>query len=438
VTSPAVAETLAVLSRLDGGRFEEVEVYAKRGRSRRLERRDGRSHSTTSKEQGWAVRAGDPRGSFFAAGEGPPRPDAIWPEADGRPLRLPAPVVAPPWKEPSDFDAPLIGEAEGHTLLEAISRALKEELGSARLMHAALEDGAFEVEIASRRNVAARHRGRLAALRLEARDREKPEIRAELYLAEREARRFEPGSLARRLADLLTVQRLGRPRQRDRGELLLAPPVMIRMLEGLLPLFVGPAAGRRAAEMSSRRGRLGSEALTVLDDGRLAGGVLEAPVDGEGVATREVIIADRGKFRQALVPWWQGQEGQARPIGCSRRPGWRDLPRAGATHLYLRPRPNVRASELLQEVARGYYLLDATGQGQFEFDEDSFQLPVCGFEVRGGRATSPVTGTHLCGSITAFLHGLQGVARDLQLLPFGAMIGSPSALLTGLELRGPA
>lgn len=435
MTSPVIAETLEALARHDGGRLDEAEVYAKRGRSRRVERHGERRGSTSSREQGWAVRAGDSRGSFFVAGDGAPSPATRWPEPDGRPLRLPPPASAPAWREPSDFDAPLIGESEGHALLDAVAAALGGELSSARLIHGALEDGAFEVEIANAHGLRAEHRGRLAALRLEARDLSRPELVAEVYLAEREARRFDPAAVARRLADLLLVRRDGEPRERDRGELLLAPPVMVRVLEGLLPLFVGSAAERHAAELASRRGKLGSDALTVLDDGRLEGGVFDAPVDGEGVATREVVIVDRGGFRQALVPWSAARDPELRVIGCRRRPGWRDLPRVAATHLFLRPRAGVRATELLQQIARGYYLMEAPGRGDFDLERDRFHLPVCGFEVRAGRATAPVAGSVLCGSISSLLHGIQAVARDLQLLPCGAMIGSPSVLLTGLELR---
>ena len=77
-----------------------------------------------SQEQGWAVRAGDPRRSFFATGTGEPTRDWPWPEPTGRPVRLPEPASSQPWNEPSDFSAPLIGEREGLKLLESLGREL--------------------------------------------------------------------------------------------------------------------------------------------------------------------------------------------------------------------------------------------------------------------------------------------------------------------------
>jgi predicted Zn-dependent protease len=433
----ALYETLDIVSHLEGGRFEAVEVYAKGGRSRRFSLSTAGTAAVYSDEAGWAVRAGDRRASFYAAGTGPPRNSARgWPEADGQPIRLPEPVSSPHWSEPGDFNAPLMAEREAVTLMEQIAATVAGELKGARLLQAALEDGASEVQILSSHGVRTRHRARLAALHVEVAGPRRSGPTASVYLAEREARRFNPLALARRLADRLQVLHEGRPVSRDRGVLLLAPPVMIALLTGLRPLLLGPEGEALAEALRDARGRLASEAVTLLDNGRLPGGALEAPVDGEGVATREVVLVDRGHYRGPLLPWWQSQEPHLKAVGCSRRPSWRDLPRAGFTHLSLRPQAGVGVASLVQDITRGYYLIDVTGGGTFDLQKDRFTLPVCGFEVRSGLAEAPVAGTRLCGSLSAFLKGVQMVARDLTFLPRDGMIGSPSALVTGLELRG--
>jgi len=319
--------------------------------------------------------------------------------------------------------------------LEGIHRALGGEIPGARLLQGTVEDGVSETQLVNRHGVKARFRSRLASLYLEATVPGPGGLVAQVQLAAREARQFHPLALARRLGDHLAVLQHGKPRQRDRGDFLLAPPVMIQLLEGILPLFLGPQSHRRVEELQDARGRLGSDFLTILDNGRMAGGALEAPADGEGVPTREIVIVDQGKFRQPLLSWEQAEESQTPATGCCRRSSWRDIPRLGPTHLYLKPRANVAVSDLLGDLARGYYILDATGPPTFDWQDNRFLLPVCGFEVRSGRASAPVNGSHLCGPITALLQGLQAVARDLTFLPRNGMIGSPSALISGLELR---
>jgi PmbA protein len=436
---PAAGEGLAeALAALGAAGLGEAEVFAKRGRSRRLEH--GRAGQTASyhRERGWAVRAGDRRSSFFAAGTGALPPGGPWPAGDGHPLRLPDPVAAPPWSEPSDFDSPLVGEREGLALLASLEGGLAAELPGARVLAAVLEDGSSESELGSSRGIAAAWRSRTAALRIEA---AAPPPRpggvpptAVLYAAEREARRFNPPALARRLADLVTVVAAPAPAERDRGEVLAAPAVGSRLLAGLLPLFVGPGASHLAAALRDRRGRVASGELTVVDHGRLPGGLFEAPCDGEGVPTRETVVVEEGSFRQPLVAWHQARRGEA-AAGCSRRASWRDLPRPGPTHLFIRPRPGAAVASLLGGVSRGYYLLDAPGPGVFDFAADRFHLPVAGFAVVGGRAVGPVGGAALTGGISSLLRGVAAVGRDLAFAPLDGMLGAPSLLLTGLEIQ---
>ncbi|MEM7480616.1 MAG: metallopeptidase TldD-related protein [Acidobacteriota bacterium] len=434
----APEDLAATLAGLAEAGFEEAEVYLKKGRSRRLEHGPTTHLTGFHQERGWAVRAGGDRASCFACGSGSPPPGGPWPEPDGFGLRLPEPDAgAEGWSEPPDFDAPLIGETEGLRLLAAFEPALAEEMPEARLMRAVLEDGSSESWVASSRGIRASYRRRLASLRLEgAVSGDGGRVHtASLYLAEREARRLNPKALARRLADLLAIRLHGRPAVRDRGDLLLAPAVGSALLNGLRPFLVGAEKGSRLAGLRDGRGRVGSEALTILDDGRLAGGLLAAPADGEGRATGRVRLIDEGHWRQPLLPWDQVRTDGGRATGCVRRASWRDLPAAGPTHLLIQPDPSVAVSALLAGIARGYYLVDAPGSGRFETDGSRFQLPVCGFAVQGGQtAPQPIRGAVLTGSVGALLQGVKAVARDLTFAPYDGMIGSPTLLVAGLEL----
>jgi PmbA protein len=421
--------------------FDEAEVFLKRGRSRRLELGLAGEACLSSQERAWAVRAAGRHGSFLSAGTGEPRPEGPWPDPLGHPLALPDPQPVPAWNPPSDLDAPLIGETEGLKLLASLAREIAAELPGARLLHGTLEDGSSEAELQSTRGVQARYRHRVAALHLTAcapgaaDGPSAPALQASLYLAARDARRFHPGALARRLADRLAVATNGRPPESTGpAESLLAPPVAIRLLTGLLPLVVGTRGALRFSTLRDRRGRIGNRCLTLLDNGRLPGGIFEAPVDGEGMPCREVALIEEGTFRQPLLAWWQVGDSGFFASGCSRRPGWRDLPTPGPTHFYLRPDPKISVASLLQALKTGYYWIDTTGPLVLDAEADAWSLPVLGFAVAAGRATAPVNSARLTGRLADLLRGIVAVGRDLTFQMLDGMIGSPTLLVSGLEV----
>lgn len=429
-----------VLDALKKEGFDQAEVYAKSGRSRSyVLSGSGSADRSTSRvfyreEAGWAVRAGMGERSFFYAATGQPTPETSWPEPAPGVLQLPSaptPGGGEGYVDDPEQDAPLLSEREGMALLSALESHLAEELPGARILRATLDDGASESHLRSSRAVQASWRHRLAALEVEAVG---PAGGVATVVATvGKARELNPAPLARRIADRLTVG-AGKAVDRDRGEILLAPAVAARVLAGLLPLLVGSGAAARARRLIGATGRLASEALTVIDDGTLPGGALRAPVDGEGIPTRRWTLIDAGRFRRPMLSRVEGSPGVS--MGCLRRPSWRHPPQLGPGHLFVTPDPETSVASLLARVARGYYLIDAPEPGHFDVDGDFFSLPVRGFALLGGQARYPVAGMRLMGAISALLRGIKARGRDLSFLPLAGMVGSPTLLVTGLEMTG--
>ena len=427
----AEGNLLEVLEALERQGWAEAEVFHKRGRSRTMQFTAYGDATSLRQEEGWAVRAGDQRRSFFYAQSGAPRFDVQWPEADGLGLRLPSPRLVPPWAEPSSLDAPLLGENEARGFFEGLARQLDDELPGARLLGGHLDDGSSEGNLASSREVVANIRQRATSIVLEAVG-PGGEKSLTLEVAERDPRRLSPAALARRLADLLLVAEKGSAWPRDRGEFLLAPPVTAALLAALQGLWLGADAPERVAALRGRRGRIGSQALTLIDDGRLPGGILEAAVDGEGQPTREVVLVEEGSFRQPLVAWWQTVAKPKRASGCNHRASWRDLPRPGASHLYLQPDRTTRVAELLEDLSRGYYLIGTSGTPRIDDNHERFAVPVSGFAISGGRPSGAVSSAWLVGAVSTLLNGLVAKARDLSFSPIGhSMVGAPTVLVKG-------
>lgn len=420
----------ALLAELPRRGFPEAEIFEKRGRSRRFSRQAARDASrmtqAVANEEGWALRAGDHRRSLFHAATGKPAPATSLLDPSPHPLHLPEPRAVDPWSDPPELDAPLVTESEATTLLAEIERELHRELPESRLVVALLEDGASESTLLSTRGLRAEWRARAAYLRLEVEDRER---RCRFEGAERDARQFEPRALALRLVDRLCA--LEETRERPAGAsgdsgLLLAAALAARLVQAFAPLFLGPAASARLVALGAF-----SPALTLIDDGRLASGVLVSPVDGEGLPCGRTVLVEQGRFVQPLLAWWEA--GRATVPGCARRASWRELPRRAPTHLFVAP-GTTAVGELVDAVGSGCYLLDAEGAVRLDPASFAFEVPVSGMHLAAGRAVAPLGRVRLCGDVRSFLAGIQVLARDLLFVPGDGMFGAPSMLVSGLRV----
>ncbi len=421
-----------VLDTLRSAGLERVEVYRKRGRTRRVERSLGGCSVSMAEEVGWSVRAGNDTVSLFFGATGEPTSEVPWPEPLIGGLRLPGATPAPAWRWPPELETPLIGEREALRLVAGIESALDEEMKGARLLDVTLDDGASESWIESTTGLEAYSRYRLATIRLSAMRRSDGPASVSMALIARSAAGFVPVTLARRLADLMTVHE-----DRDQGVVparrgaLLAPEVAARVLAALQPALMGAQAWRHLRALQGEDGRFASPMVTLVDNGRLEGGLLASPVDGEGVPTREVVLVDAGIVLQPLLPWWQEDAG-AVISGCCGRASWREPPALGATHLYLAPRAGVAVASLLERLGKGVYMIDAE-RPRVDLENDRFELSGSGFVIERGRPVATLAQVRFGGSVQSLLRGIVGVGRDLRFVPEGGLIGAPSTLVEGLE-----
>ena len=429
-SNPGQAASLGARSaelavRLARERGVEVEAYEKRGRSRRIERDGEEEVASTALEQGWAVRLGDLRRSGFGAGSGE-LPDAPEIETSEHPLWLPEPGAASDWTPPPGLDAALTSENELRALLDAVARELARELAGARCVAARLEEGASESALASSRGVVARAVSRLAALRCEA-THAGQRVRLEAWA--RTAAELKPLALARRLADrLLALAGETAPRP---GRLLLAAPLAARLVEALAPWLVGREAAARAAALTGTDRPLAASSVDLVDDGALAGGLLAAAADGEGVACRATTLVEAGRFVRPLVAWWEAERAEE-ATGCARRASWRDPPRRAPTHLFLAPDAGRAVAELLGEATA--YLLEAEGAVRVDPTSGRFEVAVSGWVLDAGRAAGGLGRRILRGRLSDAFAGIVARARDLTFVAGDGMFGSPTWLVEGLEL----
>jgi predicted Zn-dependent protease len=407
----------------------ELELYEKRGRSRRFVVDAAGESFEQSHESGWAARGGDERGSFFVAASGAPPARLELPEPAPPALRLPDAETGGSGAVAAGLDAPLVSESEGFALATGVSRELARELPGAVARLIRFDDGASEWTLVSSRGIDVRARARSCALWIEA---EAGEARVAAEFVARSAAELKPLGVARRVVDRLRA--LAAPA--DPGEpalVVLAPPLAARLLEAVAPRLSSGGSSAAAVATSETAEPFAAAAVSIVDDLADARGVLASPFDGEGLPSRAVRVVDAGRFATPLLPWYRATTPERR--GGALRPGWRDLPRAGPTQLFVEPDPAAGPGELVGALERGAYLLAAEGGVQLDADGDGFAVAVSGFALEAGRATRALGPCRLVGRHSGWLAGVQAVGRDLAFAPGAALFGAPTLVVAGLELR---
>jgi PmbA protein len=233
-------------------------------------------------------------------------------------------------------------------------------------------------------------------------------------------------------AGILELSRIGARLRPEGGDepaewdvLLLEAAAPVSLVRHLLPdLVEDPAAVRDPAGADFRR--LASDAVTMVDDGLLAGGVASAPFDGEGNPTGRITLVKAGiridRFR-ALRPGDSGRPGSAG------RASYRDLPRPGGTNLLVVP--GTRSlGELQESLAEGFLLADLEWDLRTPSGPSGSRFRGLGWKVRDGKCVGACRRLIFRGEPEELLEGIREVSsRPLFSLRRGTALGVPGLLI---------
>ena len=83
--------------------------------------------------------------------------------------------------------------------------------------------------------------------------------------------------------------------------------------------------------------KVASELVTIIDDGKMEGGILSAPFDGEGVPTSKKLLLEKGVLKQFLHNTYTAAKANTQSTGNGTRGTYRSTPGVGTTNFYLAP-----------------------------------------------------------------------------------------------------
>jgi PmbA protein len=251
--------------------------------------------------------------------------------------------------------------------------------------------------------------------------------------------------IARRLEDLDTASVANEAVERAARMLGATKPATARVPVLLDPFaassFLGVLAGALSAE-SVQKGRslfadlvgerVGSEAFTLVDDGRLLEGPGAEPFDGEGVPTGRTELLTGGVLSGFLHNTYTARRGGTRSTGNATR-GYRSTPGVGTTNLYVEAgEPSFE--ELLRRAEGGVLIQDVSGvHSGANAISGEFSVGATGLRIAGGEVGEPRREMTIASTIPDMLHAIAAVGSDLR---WFSAIGVPSILIGEMTLGG--
>ena len=172
-------------------------------------------------------------------------------------------------------------------------------------------------------------------------------------------------------------------------------------------------------------GKIGSDLVTIVDDGTLPGLLGTSPFDGEGMLTQRTVVFERGILRTFLYDTYYARKLGAQSTGNGSGGG------VGPNNFYLEA-GSCSLEALIAQTARGILVTDTIGFAT-EYASGTYSRGARGFYIENGEIAYPVEEFTIAGTFGEMLAGIDAVADDLR---FDAGVVSPSFRVAEMTVSG--
>lgn len=212
-----------------------------------------------------------------------------------------------------------------------------------------------------------------------------------------------------------------------------------KCMPDLLGVFSGVFSAESAQKgMSLLAGKEGemiaSEAVTLLDDPLLPGGLASQPFDAEGVATFTKAIIENGKLTTLLHNLKTAKKAGVKTTGNAAKAGYAGAINVSPSNFYIKPGEKT-LDELMADMKDGLVITEVSGlhAGANPISGD-FSLIAQGYTVKDGKKDAAVEQITVAGNFYQLLKNIRVVGSDL-CFP-GSSVGSPSVDVGEVAVAG--
>ncbi len=230
------------------------------------------------------------------------------------------------------------------------------------------------------------------------------------------------------------VRMLGaKPVATQKAAVVLDPYIATNFLGLLAPALSGEAVQKGRSLFAGKMGQqVASDLITIVDDGRLPGGIASAPFDGEGVPTSETVLIEGGRLKGFLHNTYTAAKEGINSTGNGVRGSFKSTPEVGTTNFFIRP-GRTSAEQIIKDVKKGLYVTEVMGMHTANPISGDFSLGAAGIWIENGELTKPVRGVAIAGNIMELLSAVDAVGNNLEF--FGGK-GAPTIRVSSMSLSG--
>jgi len=212
-----------------------------------------------------------------------------------------------------------------------------------------------------------------------------------------------PGEVARTAVQRV-LRKLGAVKPKTQSVPVVFDPVSAASL--VRTLASAASGGRVYQKLTYLAGRLGqrvgSTALTMVDDPLIPRGHGSRPFDGEGVRSRRNVVLEAGVLKSYFLGTYSANKLGLKTTGSS----------GGTSNFHLLPGPHS-PEEIIAGVDNGLYVTSLSGQGT-DLVTGDYSRGVQGLWIEKGRLAHPVSELTIASTLDEIYNGILMVGNDLR------------------------
>jgi PmbA protein len=234
------------------------------------------------------------------------------------------------------------------------------------------------------------------------------------YSSNRKFAKLESSQSVGERAAQRVLRRLGARKVKTcEAPVVFDPEMAASLLRNLASAISGYALYKGASFLAGKLGtKIGSELLTVVDDGTIPGALGSRPFDGEGLPIRKKSVVEMGQLQSYLLDTYSGKKlGMASTGNASRSVG--EPPGVSPANFYLAAGKDS-PEQIVKSVKSGLYVTEMIGFGVNMVTGD-YSRGAAGLWIENGEFTHPVEEITIAGNLKEMFQSIEMVANDLEM-----------------------